>query len=266
MSDRRKFATIRAARRVWAVSAIHGEAERLATLHEALERRWERGDRIVYLGNFMGYGPRVRDTLDHMVAFRRMVMAREHGGACDAVFLRGTQEEMWNKLLQVQFAPDPAPVLRWMLGHGLDATLESYGGHGEAGFRAAREGALALTRWTGELRAAIQRVPGHAQLMSAVRRAAFTAGGELLFVHAGIDPARTLAAQGDNLWWGSAKFAAMDRPYGGYRKVIRGWDPEHRGLTTTAHTATIDEGCGFGGRLMAAAFDLEGEVADEVAV
>jgi serine/threonine protein phosphatase 1 len=266
MSDRRKFATITAARRVWAVAAVHGEADRLAALHEALEQSWRAGDRLVYLGNFMGYGSQVRATLDHILAFRRAIMAWDYGGACDLVLLRGTQEEMWNKLLQVQFAPDPVPVLRWMLKHGLESTLEAYGGSGEEGFRAAREGALALTRWTSELRNAIHATPGHAQLMSAVRRAAFTAGGELLFVHAGLDPARTLAAQGDNLWWGSAKFAGLDRPYGGYRKVIRGWDPEHRGLTTTAHTATVDEGCGFGGRLIAAAFDLEGEVVDEVAV
>ena len=47
MKDQRKFATLRSYRRVWAVAAVHGEAERLQRLHAALWRRLEPGDRIV---------------------------------------------------------------------------------------------------------------------------------------------------------------------------------------------------------------------------
>ena len=56
MSDRDKFAVLRKSRRVWAVAAIHGEAEKLATLHRALEPRIVAGDRLVYLGNYLGHG------------------------------------------------------------------------------------------------------------------------------------------------------------------------------------------------------------------
>ena len=35
MMDRQKFAKLRAVRRVWAIAAIHGEAERLEELHAA---------------------------------------------------------------------------------------------------------------------------------------------------------------------------------------------------------------------------------------
>ena len=57
MSDRQKFAVLRAPRRVWAIGAIHGEAARLMRLHDALWPRLEPCDRVVYLGNAIGRGP-----------------------------------------------------------------------------------------------------------------------------------------------------------------------------------------------------------------
>ena len=59
MADQQKFARLRAYRRVWAVAAVHGEAERLGQLHAALWRRLEPGDRVVYLGNMIGRGAAV---------------------------------------------------------------------------------------------------------------------------------------------------------------------------------------------------------------
>src|SRR3546814_16714501 len=63
------------------------------------------------------------------------------------------------------------------------------------------------------LRAAIRSNPGHDDLLTALRRAAFTEGGELLFVHAGIDPHRPLTEQTDTFWWGSGYFGGMVDPY-----------------------------------------------------
>src|SRR5271165_1084784 len=54
-------------------------------------------------GNF-AHGA-VLTTLDELLDFRRRVLGRGGGAACDVAFLRGSQEEVWQKLLQLQFAP-----------------------------------------------------------------------------------------------------------------------------------------------------------------
>ena len=185
--DKNFFATLRHARRVWAVAAIHGEAVRLNNLHDELVGRLRGGDRLVYLGNFMGRGSEVGATIDALLEFRRDFLAAPGMFACDIAYLRGQQEEMWQKLLQLQFAVGPAEVLAWMLDQGVDATLATYGGDVEEAGRRARSGALELARWTNELRRRMQDRTGHVELMTSLRRAAVTEDGSLLFVHAGID-------------------------------------------------------------------------------
>lgn len=266
MPSQEKFAILRRSRRVWAVAAIHGEAARLAALHQALDERFAPGDRLVYLGNYLGYGAAVRETVDAVLAFRRRLLARPGMFTFDIAYLRGSQEEMWQKLLQLQFAPNPHEVFGWMMEQGVGATLAAYGGNVEQGASHARDGALALTRWTGSLRAAMQAAPGHYALMSALRRAAYTDDGTLLFVHAGIDPGRPLSAQSDSLWWGNGSFNRLTQPYGEFNRVIRGFDRGHSGVQATPFTASIDAGCGFGGPLVAACFDCGGEIADLIEV
>jgi serine/threonine protein phosphatase 1 len=257
--DRDKFAVLRAARRVWAVAAIHGEAARVARLHQGLEQRFEPGDRLVYLGNILGRGPEVRESVDLILAFRRALLARPFAFASDIAFLRGAQEEMWQKLLQIQFAPNPREVLAWMLHQGVGATLAAYGGDVRQGEAAAREGALAMTRWSGGLRAMMQAQPGHFQLMAALRRAAFTDDHSLLFVSAGLDPERPLSEQSDSFWWGGAGFAGLTRAYGDFGRIIRGYDRSQGGLVNGPFTTTVDAGCGFGGPLVAVCFLPSGD-------
>jgi serine/threonine protein phosphatase 1 len=278
MGDRQKFTILRAAQpeaglRVWAVSSIHGEADALNRLHREMISRLQPGDRLVYLGNLIGRGPKVGATLDALLRFRSLFMARPDAFACDVVHLRGSQEEMWQKLLQLQFATDPRAVLQWMLDQGVAATLEAYGFSAAEGLREAAAGPRQLTRWTGALRQRIQDCPGHWQLLGSLRRAAYTdhhgaaptaEGAGLLLVNAGLDPSRPLEAQKDSFWWGNAAFAGLRQPYSGYRRVVRGFCPQHPGLELGDFTATLDGGCGFGGRLMAACFTGTGEAVDQV--
>jgi serine/threonine protein phosphatase 1 len=264
--DRDKFAVLHAARRVWAVAAIHGEAEALARLHAALAVRLQSGDRLVYLGNFLGRGTKVRQTLDELLAFRRWLLARQRSFAYDVAYLRGAQEEMWQKLLQLQFAPNPREVLSWMMSQGVDATLAAYGGDAQQGASHARDGAVAITRWSGSLRNAMQAAPGHFQLMAALRRAAYTDDNALLFVAAGIDPERPLSEQSDSLWWGGSAFARLDHAFGGFNRVIRGFDRAGGGIQRGPYSITIDGGCGFGGPLVAACLLPDGEIGDLIQV
>ncbi len=266
---RERFIRLRRPQRIWAVAAIHGEADRVSALHDRIERAWRPGDRIVYLGNYLGRGAAVRATIDEILGFRRAVMAQPGGFACDVAFLRGSQEEMWQKLLQLQFAVSPSEVLQWMLDQGVGATLAAYGGDTQQGFAACREGPRAITRWTSGLRAALNAIPGHNQFLSALRRAAVTVDtrpdGALLFVHAGVDTARPLDAQGDAFWWGGGRLLELAEPYAGFRRIIRGFDRKHGGLIETTYVTSLDAGCGFGGKLVAACFAADGTLSETLA-
>ena len=258
------FSRLRRSRRIWAVASIHGEKARLQTLHRRLAQRLDRGDRLVYLGGYLGHGPDVAGTLDELIAFRRLVLARRHAFPGDIAFLRGSQEEMWQKLLQLQFAPNPREVLEWMLERGMGATLAGYGADPRQGLAAARDGALAITRWTTGLRTALDARPGHRPLLTQLKRAALTEEGTLLFVHAGVDPGKPLDLQGDVLWWGGANLLELDAPFGGFRRVVRGYDRRHGGVGEAPFAASIDGGSGFGGPLLAACFSVEGELVETI--
>ncbi|HWK46807.1 MAG TPA: hypothetical protein VNT30_18950 [Stellaceae bacterium] len=259
-SDANVFARLTGRDRIWAISSIHGESRRLASVHAAIAARLQPGDGLVYLGNFLGRGSDVRGTFDELLAFRLGFLARPGTFACDVAYLRGSQEEMWQKLLQLQFAPNPFQVLEWMIDHGLGPTLAAYGGDLRQGQLAARDGAVSITRWTNGLRAALNSAPGHANLMTALRRAAFTGDDGVLFVNAGLDPSRPLTAQSDSLWWGGANFLDLEQPYGGFRRVVRGYDRHHGGIQETRYAVSLDRGAGFGGPLVAACFDPSGSL------
>jgi serine/threonine protein phosphatase 1 len=264
MAASERFAVVRKVRRVWAVGSIHGEARRLAALHDAIAPRFARGDRLVYLGNYFGRGDAIVDTLDELIRFRRAVIAQPRMFAEDVVFLRGAQEEIWHKLLQLQFALNPAEVLDWMLAQGAAATIGAYGGDPRAGFAAAREGARAIARWTVALRDAMNQQPGHQALVSAIKRAAYSDDGKLLFVHAGLDPGRPLAAQGDALWWGSPGFPGRANGYGEFALIVRGAGRGQDDVRLHGGVLTVDAGCGFGGKLAAALIGADGALLDVV--
>ncbi|WP_029010807.1 hypothetical protein [Azospirillum halopraeferens] len=264
--DKQKFADLGRPRRIWAVGAVHAEAGRLAAVHAAIAAEFRPGDRLVYLGNLIGRGEAVLDTLDEVLGFRRTLLARRGMAATDIVYLRGGQEEMWQKLLQLHFAPNPREVLDWMMRQGLAPTLAAYGGTVEQGMAAARGGTVALGRWTASLRNAMQGRDGHATLFSALRRAAYTGSpeapepGGVLLVNAGIDPSRPFGHQGDSFWWGAHGFARIDAPYGGFARVVRGYDPAGQGVRIGDVTATLDGGCGSGGPLVCGLIAPTGEV------
>ncbi|HWI25457.1 MAG TPA: hypothetical protein VN668_00700 [Stellaceae bacterium] len=262
--DSEIFARFRRPQRLWAVAAMHGEADRLQRLHAALAPRLAKGDRLVYLGGYLGHGPAIAATLDELLRFRRLFLARRLAFPGDIAFLRGSQEEMWQKLQQLQFAPNPREVLQWMLDHGVAETLAAYGGETRQGVAAARDGVLGLTRWTASLRAGLDAHPGHRQLLTSLKRYALTEDGALLFVHAGVDPGKPLDLQRDALWWGGFNILELEAPFGGFRRVIRGFDRRHAGLVEGPYGVSLDGGSGFGGPLLAACFAPDGALLDHI--
>ena len=172
--------------------------DRLRQLHYQLSGRLQDGDRLVYLGNYIGYGPDIVGTVDELLTFRRAFLARApfiHTG--DLVFLRGSQEEMWHRVLQLQFAVDPVEVMSWMGERGLAATLTAYAGDTSADIMGHRAWPLTIAQWTGSVRAVMQKRLGHVAFMSALKRAAYTAEESLPFVNAGIDTDKPVEEQSD---------------------------------------------------------------------
>ncbi|WP_366653762.1 hypothetical protein [Fodinicurvata sp. EGI_FJ10296] len=257
--DSDKFARLGRPFRVWAISAIHCDVARLTALHDHVWPLIRPGDRVVYLGNMIGRGPALFETIHELLTFRRALIALPGMLASDVVYLRGTQEEMWQKLLQLQFAPNPADVLTWMLDQGVAPTLRAYGGSPDNGLAAARDGAVQLTRWTNDLRQTMRHAPGHTSLFSALRRAAFDDSNTLLFVSAGLDPQRPLAAQGDSFWWGARGFSAITDPYEGFIRIVRGFDPNGGGIDVSEVTASLDGGAGT---VICAKVESDGTVSD----
>ena len=123
-----KFADLGTPRRVWAVAAIHGDRDRLCALHDHLATRFSVGDRLVYLGNYLGVGSPNNDAVfDELLAFRSALLAKPGMEPSDIVHLRGPVEESWQRLLRLQFAPVPAQMIDRLLKAGIEPYLRLYG-------------------------------------------------------------------------------------------------------------------------------------------
>lgn len=259
----RRFKTLGHPNIVWAISAIHGELDRLVAIHDTIAEDIKPGDRVLYHGNYTGYGAKSAACIDEILAFRRLVLAKRGMMPSDLVYLRGAQEEMLQKLLQLQFAPNPLDVLIWMLGNGMSGTLESYGISPHDGVEACGKGVMSLTKWTDSVRATMRAHAGHDIFQTQLTQAAFTdetAHYPMLFVHSGLNADRPLGEQGDNFWWAGHEFEAIENAYKPFEKVVRGYDPSHQGIRMNCITASIDGGSGFGGSLICASFAQDGQV------
>jgi serine/threonine protein phosphatase 1 len=265
MADREPFAVLRTGALTWAVGAVHGDSEKLRELHAHLEQKVRPGDNLVYLGNLLGRGENVAETIAEALTFRTAFLAKQGSEADGVIFLRGSQEEMWQKLLNIQFAPNPTEVLEWMIANGIEPTLNAYGGNSEEGLVAAREGIMSLIQWTNGLRDHMRKQDGHNAMFSALKRAAYVEDC-LLFVHAGIDPQRPLSEQLDSFWWGGHNFDSIDKPYSNFKRIVRGYDQKHQGVKVSDFTLSLDGGCGFGGTLVAGCFEPSGDLIDRIEV
>jgi hypothetical protein len=201
------IARLSAGGRIWALGAQQGNDRGLEALAGALLQRWQRGDKLVVLGNMLGGDGDPTRVLDLMLLLRRRLLAANL--ACDVFFLRGAQEEMWHKLLGLQFAISPLSVLDWMLARGLAATVAAYGGNVDEGRIACRAGPTAIARWTVGLREAQTAHPGHAELLNSLLRAALSADGTMLLSAAGVDATRPLDEQADAFWWNGQSDRAL---------------------------------------------------------
>ena len=98
------------------------------------------------------------------------------------VFLRGAQEEMFSKLLQLQLAPNPNEIIEWMFDHGVNETIKSYGFSENEVKNIASSGTISISKWTSTLNKVLQNNPGHTQYFLNLKHAAYSHTKKILFV------------------------------------------------------------------------------------
>lgn len=279
MSENLKFFSLGKPERIWTISAINGRPFKLQAIHRTIFEKFRTGDKIVYTGNYLcGPGARPRETLEEIIHFHAMMLERKDSrnrplcSDSDIVYLRGIQEELWDKLMCLQFAQNPEQIVSWIADKysEMEVLLADFGSSFEEAARISREGILSLTRWTNAIKARMRENAGYEKFFTALRRAAVTGADNdndtpLLFVHAGFNPKLPLISQGDSFWWSSAHFNDSDAPYAPFRAVIRGHDPQGRGLHIGKNRISLDGGCGENARLICAHVDNFGRILEVIA-
>ncbi|MEM6811935.1 MAG: hypothetical protein AAF549_05645 [Pseudomonadota bacterium] len=249
---------------VWAISSVHGELEKLMSIHDAVFERFRPGDRLVYLGNYTGHGEQSRETIEEILLFRRLLLAQSGMKPDDIVYLKGKQEANWHTLMQVQFELFPVDCLLALYGAGMSKTLESYGINPHDGIIAAKEGVHSMVKWVNDIRGRLKQNKGHECFMMAQRRAAYTTLQNqrypILFVNAGVDTNKSLEDQQTSFWDTDIDFRDLHKRYDPFEKIIRGFDSSHSGVYLNGVSASLDGGCGFGGSLVCASMNALGDI------
>ena len=249
--ERSFISVIPAKARIWVVGAVYGDASRLSVLHQTILSLYQDGDVIVYLGNLMGYGSDVGGVLDEVFCFNKILTEKMKVKPQNIVYLRGNQEEMWRKLLTLQFAHKPENIYPWMLEHGIGASIKAYGLDPQEGKVIVNRGSVAISRWTGELRNLQNDSHGHNDILNALKHAVVTDDGKILFASWGIDPSIPLSAQGDAFWWGSSFIINPERQYEKFNLLVRGEsNPKNYGVHASQYHLHINSGGGRGGPLL----------------
>jgi len=232
-------------KRVWVIGAVRGKANSLEKISNKILGKSLPLDRLVFTGNLIGnnlednnYSTR---AIDLALKLRAKFISNKFSDLSDVVFLRGFFEELLEKSIELHMSPNPLELVEWMYSKGLDQVLKSYNISSNLLDSAARNGAAALSRASIEIREAINNNPGHSSYLSSLKRLAYNQDKSLLFVSAGISKDRPIEAQGDALWWGGG-FSNLDEPYFEMLRLIRGYDPNKKGLASGKYGITLDSG------------------------
>ncbi len=228
MDSKSNFVEFNNASRIWAIGSIHSNLNALNSIKEFVLNNFIKGDKLVFLGNIIGLAPHSKETLSSIIDFRFNLMSKFQLKPHEIVFLRGAQEEMFNKLLQLQMAPNPIEIINWLFEHGVDKTLHSYGFNKEELFNIASSGTLTITKWTSKMNDILISNPGHKEYFLNLKHAAFSSSKKILFVNRGVDITRPLSAQNDCFWWGYQNFSKINKPYNSFVRIVRGYQSMHK--------------------------------------
>lgn len=227
----------------YAIGDVHGRADLLAQILIHLERELSNDQRpagapvLIFLGDYVDRGPQSRQVIEILVRLRQ-------SGPWPIVCLRGNHEEA-----MAGFLDDPLENRAW-LTYGGDATLRSYGVKYDMK-RAKAQDPDAIVGLAQDLRAALPA--SHRQFLDNLRDHVVL--GDYCFVHAGIDPGKSLAdQQSRDLLWIRNRFLLDPRPWS--HRVVHGHTPTQAPFAD-GRRINVDTGAYASGRL--SAVRLEGD-------
>ena len=223
MDKKTNFTEIAKSKKIWAIGSIHSRYFAFESIKKYLLENFEENDALVFLGNIIGLGTESKETLSSVLELRNNLMSKFCLDPEKIIFLRGAQEEMFLKLLQLQTAPNPHDIVKWMFEHGVDATIKSYGFNIEELLKISTQGTMPISKWTAKLNFSLLSQPGHNQYFSYLKHAAYTNTKKVLFLNRGVDISRPLSAQSDCFWWGYQNFSNLSDPYNTFIRIVRGY-------------------------------------------
>ena len=227
MDKKSNFVELKKSNKIWAIGSIHSNLKSFNSIKKFILNNFEISDKLIFLGNVIGLGNNSKETLSSVIDLRFNLMSKFKLKPQSIIFLRGAQEEMFSKLLQLHLAPNPSEIVEWMFDHGVDATINSYGFSDSEVKNIASSGTINISKWTTNLNKAVQSNPGHIQYFLNLKHAAYSHTKKILFVNRGVDITRPLSAQNDCFWWGFQNFSRIQKPYKTFLRIVRGYESEH---------------------------------------
>ena len=227
MKNKSNFVELTESQRIWAIGSIHSNLNSFESIRDFIISEFKESDKLIFLGNVIGLGNNAKETITEVNKLRFRIMSKFKLKSNSIVYLRGAQEEMFSKLLQLQTAPNPEEILKWMLEHGVDKTINSYGLSTNELKSISTSGTLNITKWTSNLNKIISSIPGHKEYFLNLKHAAFSKSKKILFVNRGVDISRPLSAQNDCFWWGYQNFSKINEPYKSFVRIVRGYESKH---------------------------------------
>ena len=221
------FVELKKSRKIWAIGSIHSNLKSFTSIKKHILQNFENSDKLIFLGNIIGLGENSKETLSSVIDLRFNLMSKFKLKSESIVFLRGAQEEMFSKLLQLQLAPNPSEIVEWMFDQGVNQTIRSYGFLESEVKNIASSGTLKISKWTSQLNRVLHLNPGHTQYFLNLKHAAYSHTKKILFVNRGVDITRPLSAQNDCFWWGFQNFSRIQEPYKSFLRIVRGYESEH---------------------------------------
>ena len=227
MDNVSNFVELNKSNKIWAIGSIHSNLKSFSSIKEFILNNFELNDKLIFLGNIIGLGDNPKETLSSVIDLRFNLMSKFKLKPESIVFLRGAQEEMFSKLLQLQLAPNPSEIVEWMFDHGVNKTIKSYGFTEDEIRNIASSGTINISKWTSSLNRTLQNNPGHTEYFLNLKHAAYSQTKKILFVNRGVDITRPLSAQNDCFWWGFQNFSTIKKPYKTFLRIVRGYESEH---------------------------------------
>ena len=212
-----RFACLDDNRRVWAIASVFGKYDRLKIIHEVIASDLKDDDYIVYMGNMVGVGSKSAEVLDEIKKFKESLPDNTF------FYLRGAQEEMWQKLLQLHLAHKPEKVYQYLLQNGVKSILESYGISPDEGEKIVEKGTVAISHWTETIRDKFYETSAYEGIFQKLKHAAYREDKRLLFVNAGVDHKLPLEKHKDEFWWADANSFSAEKPFNDFSMVVRAY-------------------------------------------